>query len=709
MVACHVGMFVIFSVFIFSFNLGNLAFGGDGGYYFLHARQQWEWAPFALGLTANPFQGLGDVWFAFNSKLFPAFLIPALLTHGEPQINSVYIVSTYVICATELFLGAVVLARSLRIGLIGAVTAGWALPLLTEPYFGLPLLYPMLTFVPGFATSIAEFCLLAAAANELGRGPMEAYRSGWRRSLLFGIGILMLLVVMIAAVPTQVVLWAPSGLATVIALLLGAAPRERVVKLVGLSVVLVFLLASGPAAFVYGLFDFTMERVDPSALENTPVSLVFASFWSSNNAPAGAAVFVVGVVGMLAAMMFGERRLRWLAACQLGCAAAIVGFGFAVNSWGVFWRGPETIYFEFFVLPFYIVFALWAIGWAHRHLRRRFRAARFDYVTRWAALLALIVVVPAIGTVCASSFAHPTRSYQLPPSKPPIVAALERAIGLAPDTPFRGAVATMDLVARPDAIGWFDVIAVDAPRYLATGNEYHWNGLWYHDIPTVFEYSPTISPAYFRAVTRLFARPDDRQMKNVLVLRQPDAHALGIFGVRFVISDAALPEPFRFVMSDKTAGDETLSLYEVPEVNLGVWSPTQVAVAESFDNALAAIATPDFDGSRSAVLFDRLPGDAPLVAAQSVELRVVPRGYAVTATSPGRSLVVLPFQFSRCLEASSHDGAPPPQLVRVNALQIGVLFEHRVAATIEYFTGMFSHSTCRIQDAADFAALLNRR
>ena len=85
------------------------------------------------------------------------------------------------------------------------------------------------------------------------------------------------------------------------------------------------------------------------------------------------------------------------------------------------------------------------------------------------------------------------------------------------------------------------------------------------------------------------------------------------------------------------------------------------------------------------------------------------RGTRRTAC-PGRSLVVLPFEFSHCLEAQPLSAdAETPRLVRVNAIETGVLFNERVSAPIRYFAGLFHNPACRIRDSRDFPSLLGLR
>lgn len=64
--------------------------------------------------------------------------------------------------------------------------------------------------------------------------------------------------------------------------------------------------------------------------------------------------------------------------------------------------------------------------------------------------------------------------------------------------------------------------------------------------------------------------------------------------------------------------------------------------------------------------------------------------------SPGRSLLVLPFEYSHCLKITAAGGRA--QLMPVNLQQTGLLFENSVEAEIIYRFGLFQESRCRGED-----------
>jgi hypothetical protein len=722
--------FVAFSIFAFSRNYADLAYGVDGVFTFLFALHAWKWAPVGLGFGPYPFEGMSDAWCCENSFLLPGHLIYALLFGKPAEYTAKYGIAAYTTFAAELFLSVVVLARALGMRWLIAVLSAWILSLLAWPYFGFSLLYPISMSAPTLlGTTIAECALLLAGVAYFVRKKGGSLRLTIWRGLGPLSAIIGLLFLLIASYPLRAILWMPAVSCVSLGLVFAAEAGQRLTKLLTLAGACFIVLAAGGALFVWGMFSFTTPRFWAGALENTISAPSTVSIWwgGPSIGPLGPQLFGFGVMGIVTAVVFGDRLLR-------GCASGLLLFVVAIFLLGYValtfenWRGPQSVYFEFLVWPFYAIFAVWGVaywlsrlaalvGWTTANIF----ISKSDTCGRqlWArllpqraltVLLALIAItVPLYAFGRALSVDNAKRIYPFPPTLTPMIQYLRDQVGLVPGEPFRGRALTMEFTAKTDPVTWTEDYANKlASRYRAIGNDYFLVGLWYHDIPTLFEYSAAMSPALFRTITYLLARPEDHQIRNVEILRRTDPHALAWLGVRFVIVEDTLPDPFRLVMTERTYDNELLSLYEVPDVNLGTSSPTEVMHARSFDDALDRVKDASFDFRRSAVVFDPSVVSEPLQPADRAEVRMIRGGVTVEATSAGRSLLVLPFEFSQCLEAQTRSAdVESPRLVRVNAIETGVLFNKRVAATIQYFTGLFHNPACRIWDSRDFSSLLS--
>jgi len=167
----------------------------------------------------------------------------------------------------------------------------------------------------------------------------------------------------------------------------------------------------------------------------------------------------------------------------------------------------RPIYFEFLMWPTYVIFAVWGIAFFPTRLldllktvsTPAFRWARSERASIFV-MLVLLVAIPVFPFWHAWPVNNLERTYAIPPSKSAMIALLKEQVGLTPGAPFRGRVVTMEFVHKAEPIEWGDVADQIGSRYAATGNDY-WTGLWYHDIPTLFQYTSTVAPDFFRAVT----------------------------------------------------------------------------------------------------------------------------------------------------------------------------------------------------------------
>src|SRR3954471_5525334 len=108
--------------------------------------------------------------------------------------------------------------------------------------------------------------------------------------------------------------------------------------------------------------------------------------------------------------------------------------------------------------------------------------------------------------------------------------------------------------------------------------------LWRFNIPTMEAYSQTVEPAMYAVVSRLLDRPWDGQVRNITMVTQTNFPVMESLGIRFLIADYAIRPPARLV-SQLVAPPISHFLYELPEPNLGDYSPTQVMVAGDASNA----------------------------------------------------------------------------------------------------------------------------
>jgi hypothetical protein len=144
----------------------------------------------------------------------------------------------------------------------------------------------------------------------------------------------------------------------------------------------------------------------------------------------------------------------------------------------------------------------------------------------------------------------------------------------------------------------------------------------------------------------------------------------------------------------------TLYLYEVPQPNLGQYSPTELVTALTASQMLDIMAKDSTDLAGTAVTAEEI--HERLVPAKLDQFLVNKGSFTVRATSPGWSILLLPLEFSRCLSVRAKGPeAANVRLFRADLLLTAVLFKEQLDAQITYHTGPFVGSLCRIEDARD--------
>ncbi len=700
---------VVLGFTAFRRNEATLFYGLDGNEMMTLAKQQFVWHMNWSGFGYNPFQSLGNIWLPINMKLVPGYAFSLAVNGGE--IDPVL---SYLVFSIEAFLSAYLISLWLGFGDVVATVSGWGLALVAMPYVGYPKIYAIFGIAPQLTIVLLAVPVMLILYSLAGRATRE-------ESALCLLGVALLAIYLAVSQPIFMVLVVPVVLVFSGAILPGAGSRaEMHWKLGGGALVLAALSASGMLSYLYGLFGYTAAAVFKDELLNVrqtwyEVSILFQDEASGISGPL---LYTGALGGALTCAWTGRGLQKHTAIGLLAMMGALMAFG-ALTLSVDFWQGPAPLYFEIVLWPFYAAYAAAFVTM----LLRRLRAVLLPLAHRlpvnrptwWKAMptdgriYAMAFIVAAVPIMLLSwvrDGAVPLdRTYHTyPPLLPPIVSLLREEIALKPGDPFRGRVATLTGQSlQKSGISWADLHANDIELTKRYGNDHRTVGLWYYDIPTLFEYNQFMTPPYY-LLTRTFLTNDgDRQIRNIMALRKPDQRLLRALGVRFVITD--VPESgARLRAQVDHEGRPALYLYELDGVNLGGYSPTTVSRVSSASEALVLLAREDFDAATTVMADEALSAD--LVPATSSLVSVEKTGLRLVATSHGTSIIVLPFEFSHCLELEpAGPVAVPPRLFRANLLQAGVVFTDQLEATLSFFTGPFRHAGCRIEDIRDIDRL----
>ena len=710
--------------YLFEMNSRAIFFGWDPQSMLAFLGERHRFSDIVFGVGSDPVIGLGNIAYPVNAIWFPSLL---LSKSPSGDINGPL---AFAIGATELFVATVLCGRVNGFAIGPSVGAGWLVTLTTWQLFGMPAIVTIWFFYPNHAEVVAVSVIAVSAALHLGEGPV-------RRSIVLAGVIFLCLTHILLADPTSLILALPVlGMFSAARLLLSSEHRERLTIILCWAAIGLFAVVLNYVHYLAGLLTYTAAGQFPdlskraATLYNGQVSLFL---WTPISALSTSSIFTPermmvggGLIGSLGALWLGSPRQRRLA---LGAALAEAGFlaiGIS-NYWLDYWFGPSIWYFELYLFPYFALcicllllippIIAWRIAVQWLSLVGHRRIVTYANVAL-AVTLPLAVATKAWTagpTVQAESEKNDAFWIASPYPQPEsaITRILKAEIKLVPGQKFRGRVAVMVGRIFPQEREWQRYSLVHYFAQIATGNLHDGPGLWQDDVPTLGEYNTLMTPAYFTFLRGLLSDPHDIQIRNYVGLRHVDPRILKAVGVRFVITDLAisgatlrvrLPIPVSlkarrwlgFANRDFDGFD--LYLYEFDGVNLGQFSPTETKVAADANQTLTYLSDGTLALDRTVIIGESIPG--PFTAAKLESFTVGRDHYRLRATSVGRSILLLPFEFSRCLKISDAAGGMP-RLFRADLLLTGVVFERQLDARISFHTGPFLNSRCRLDDLAD--------
>jgi hypothetical protein len=680
----------------FFLNRRNLLGYIDGQYLLTLGRNQSEFIGPIFGFSTNPLQGLGDLWFFANTRWIPELSISRLLTDPEWQR-----VAVHTLALLEIFCATFLLADWLYASLGKAAASAWLAVLMISPITYPGLIYNISYDAPELATLTALPLLIVPLWARTGRGAL------WSDAVcIVGIGLLLWLHFVAFSLFTALVYPFLIVMGLVFLVTCWRNKHEFWRKIFCAGALIVLLVISGLPQALLGITTDTAFYLFPERLMRSAHELSDGSILLHTSEPVGVLFAGLGIVGAACQVRFGHERQRMFASAVLILVVLIVSASVLYAMKGG--SGARPIYYEYVLWPIYAIFAVpcvaiaWNTGWrlfasASPHI------AKLRHQWRWLVLpLVAVLILHGRNFLTGATNERPN---VYPPKMTPLVEYLRGGIALARHTPFRGRVVTMTGQNVRGGVTWDEMFGLDMHLIRAVGNDHRTIGLWYYNIPTLIEFSHTIPPLLYALAERYLSYGSDLQVRTLLNMRRPDIHVLRLLGVRYIITDSHLPTAGtrRVSVMPLPQGAGMLALDEIPKPNIGV-SPTTTIRLASPGEAFAWIGRAENDFERAAILDGPDPG--PLLPATDVEVRIEQDGIAVRASSAGRSLVVIPFQFSHCLRAVSRAAGKPPELRRANLALTGLLFDGEVDAVIAYRQGPFQQPNCRLDDLADDTRLI---
>jgi hypothetical protein len=226
--------------------------------------------------------------------------------------------------------------------------------------------------------------------------------------------------------------------------------------------------------------------------------------------------------------------------------------------------------------------------------------------------------------------------------------------------------------------------------------------LWWRDIPTLSEYGQGLSKPLMFYVANVLNAPQDAQDLNFALPRLGNIDVLRAMGVRFAVTDLALPSPASLARTVPLKDGIDLYLYELPHPNIAGFSPLKVSGEISSAELLQRIrANPALFESEA--FANSAATTQQLVPAQRPHVIFERGAVHVTAASAGTSALLLPVQFSHCFRLLPQQAGI--KVLRANLIHTLILFTGELDVRLKWEFSFWNNSGCRLRDAEEVRAL----
>lgn len=709
-----------------------------------------EWSSPVDMSPFNPLSGLGSQFLPNLPWLNPAALVLVLPMHRD-----VAYVLSYVIYFIEISASLIFLCRTFRMSaLLSAVASQVHALVLFPPWPAFFTSFTWLSLAPVNAHLIAVCNVLLGAFLHLGR------RSD-RENTLWALLILALTVSGFVSAPITFVTYAPAYGLIYVSVLVTERPGRRALLWIGatLAAVAGILVLSGTAEYLMATAANSARIVDYPRFLWPGIGLLdwslWRELWNSADMCGRQQMLLCGGYPLLTTVHLLAVAGAFVEIVVRGSPMKGVGYGFLllmvlvhfyhllsgklvlgslhVISTPYLWWASYA-----FIAIFVTMFVARLASWIWRAIQRW--SADMTLPARWSrtrasagaaaiVLLAtpaacLVIWKQSIGPVQPGRSAFEVRG-PLGHSRirTPHVGAVTRYLldhgSVAPGAAFRGYTVTAlgdprGAVAK--ALGSAATLRTahlyeDSRALLDRhfGNMFQDTDLWRFGIPTFEEYGQWITNQMLLFSKLAFTQHGDSIIPFLLRVLRPDFDILQSLGVRFVITDARLGVPGATLRAEDAApGFGSIYLYELPRPNLGTLSPEIFEVTESFADSVRQMRMLGSRINEVAVVNQR--PEQPFVPASKAELRLERDGFRLIASSPGRSYLLLPIQYSQCWTVDGgSNGTSAITLQRANAIASLVGFQGDVDVRFRFEFGPPGSSRCRKGDAAEYDSLVSSR
>jgi hypothetical protein len=230
---------------------------------------------------------------------------------------------------------------------------------------------------------------------------------------------------------------------------------------------------------------------------------------------------------------------------------------------------------------------------------------------------------------------------------------------------------------------------------------------WKRNIPVLDQYSQLTSPRLLLTYLFFLNAPEDLQTRNRVFHRSSNVQALSTLGVTFLAISKKLTPPGEGVIKVGQYGSLNRDLYKIEESNTKGYSVTKYKFLQDIGkNSLRSELIQSLT-QRDFILLEKPLFNRKFThIASNSSIRGSKNGIKVQASSSGWSIIVVPFEYSNCLELLDiTPGSFKPKIYPANLGLTAITFYKNLNVELRYrYLGSFKF-TCRIEDFKDIQRL----
>ncbi len=677
-------------------NTDNLFKGLDGIGWFYLAKEQFEYFRWTNGIHSNLLAGLGNLSVPANLNFLPPYWLE--FTSVDNKFNPIPIyIGFEIITFTSIF----IFGKSLGFTDRNSFAASWLFLLITFPIFNNFNINHVIFLVPHFSILYLFIALFTFSISLLQRG--SALNRVVAVIILIAINLYLLM-----AMPISYLLVVPT-MFIVGAYLFAISPvREKLWQVVIYVFISLYFYINGWFHYLIGFYLDTSYFIYSAEIFQSVDSSIFLIKPHNTGGSAGLILFSLSFFGALKTIFTGSSKQRSLGVTVILIQVGIAGIWFLSAHNLISWRLPQLNFYEMLVAPFYCLFAAYILNYVIFCVEEKLRRAVGSTLSSVPLSKKILYASPVILLISWSlNFHQNNRVDDYPfPQSTVITRYLEDKIGVGVGSKFGGRVLS---ILPGEDIGAQRNYFYNQSKYFK--NDHLTVGFWSHHLPTLHEYSPSITPEFFWVIKNFMTEGTVTHVRNWTLFTKINIAALRMMGVSYVLSPSDSLTGLIKVLSVESHADklESLNLFKVENSNTSGISADRIIKAKSLVEIEHIINDKEFS-LRTAVLDEEtfsknFKGSDFIVPTLSSAIYIEKGGFRITAESTGNSLLILPLEFSNCISVKVFSGKSP-EVMRVNGAFSGLLFYKTLDIKMVQKINIFENPYCMVENYKEFLSIM---